>query len=72
MAAAENAAPVMLSDTVAEEARSTVASLITQIINTVRTIIAYVMEIVRRFMQWAGEHPLATVLTVANICIWVS
>ncbi len=64
--------PAMLTDSVAEEARSTVASLITQIINTVRTILAYAMEVMRRFMQWAGEHPLATVLTVANICIWVS
>jgi len=63
---------LMLTDTVAEEARSTVASLITQIINTIRTILAYAMEVMRRFMQWVGEHPLATVLTVANICIWVS
>jgi len=63
---------LMLTDTVAEEGRSILASLITQIVNTVRTIIAYAMEIMRRFMQWAGEHPLATVLTVANICIWVS
>ena len=63
---------LMLTDTVAEEGRSILASLITQIVNTVRTIIAYTMEVMRRFMQWAGEHPLATVLTVANICIWVS
>jgi len=63
---------MMLADTVAEEGKSTIASLITQIINTVRTIIAYVMEIMRRFIQWTGEHPLASILTVANICIWVS
>jgi len=72
MAMATATVPAMLTDSVAEEARSTVASLITQIINTVRTILAYAMEVMRRFMQWAGEHPLATVLTVANICIWVS
>jgi len=63
---------MMVADTVAEEARSALASLLTQIINLVRNIVAYVMEMVRRFMQWAGEHPLACVLTVANVCIWVS
>jgi len=63
---------LMLTDTVAEEARSTVASLITQIINTVRTIVAYALEVMRRFMQWIGEHPLAMVLTIADICIWIS
>jgi len=63
---------VMLSDTVAEEARSLLASLVTQIINAVRTAIAYALEVMRRFIQWCGEHPLAAMLTVANIAIWVS
>jgi len=72
MSAAAAVAPLMLGDTVAEEARSIVASLITQVINTVRTVVAYAMEIMRRFIQWTGEHPLAAILTVVDICIWVS
>lgn len=64
--------PLFLTDTIAEEARSIVGSLIAHIINTVRTLIAYAMEVVRRFMQWAGEHPLASVLMIANVVIWVS
>lgn len=55
-----------------EEARSVLASVLTQMINTVRTILAYVMEIFSRFVKYAGEHPLAMVLTVANVCIWIS
>ena len=64
--------PIMLSDQVSEEARSVLASLITQIINFVRTLIAYVMEIIRRFTQWAGEHPLATLLFITNFAILIA
>jgi len=63
---------VMLADTVAEESRSALGSLITQIINTVRTIVAYALEVMRRFMQWVGEHPLSAILTIINVCVWVS
>ena len=55
-----------------EEARATVATLIAQILTLVRAIISYIMEVIRRMMQWVGEHPLATILMVGNICIWVS
>jgi len=63
---------VMLSDTVAEEARSLLASIATQVINAIRTALAYVYEMMRRFIQWSGEHPLAAILLVTNLAIWVS
>jgi len=55
-----------------EEARSLLGTIVAQIITLVRNIVSYVMEMVRRFIQWSGEHPLATILTIANISIWVS
>jgi len=55
-----------------EEARSVLGSLITQIVAIVRTLIDYALRFFRRFLAWSGEHPLACVLTIANICIWVS
>lgn len=55
-----------------EEARSTLGTIFAQILTIVRTIVAYAVEVMRRFMVWVGEHPLATILTVSNICIWVS
>jgi len=67
-----SAVPMMLADTTADEAKSLVASAVTQILNIVRTVIAYVMEVMRRFTQWAGEHPLGAILMITNITIWIS
>jgi len=55
-----------------EEARSMMATVVGQILAIVRTIVTYVMEVVDKITAWIGEHPLATLLMVANICIWVS
>jgi len=55
-----------------EEARSAIATFIAQMITLVRTIITYLMEYVRRIIEWAGEHPLATVLLTTNFIIWIS
>jgi len=55
-----------------EEARSVLGTVLAQILTIVRQIVAYVMEWVSRFIKWAGDHPLASILTIANICIWVS
>jgi hypothetical protein len=55
-----------------EEGRSMIASLITQLISIVRTIVNYVLGLMQRFITWAGENPLSTVLITANLCIWVS
>jgi len=65
-------APLMLTDTVAEEARSVVASALTQIINMLRTILAYAMEVIRRFMAWMGEHPRASVHLIATVCAFLA
>ena len=69
---AEASPATMLADQTAEEAKSVVGSLITQLMNMARTVIAYIMEMVRRFIQWAGEHPLATTMLACNIMVWVS
>ena len=55
-----------------EEARSTIATVLAQIITIVRQIIAYVMEYMRKFLEWSGEHPLASTLLLANMVIWMS
>ncbi|MEM1562944.1 MAG: hypothetical protein QW734_07885 [Candidatus Bathyarchaeia archaeon] len=55
-----------------EEARSILGSFITQLISIVRQLIRWVSAVVSKVVEWAGEHPLAITLLVANICIWVS
>ena len=63
---------IMLADTVSDEARSVVASAITQIINFIRTLVAYVMEYMKKFYTYMAEHPLAMTLFIANVMVWVS
>jgi hypothetical protein len=55
-----------------EEARSVLGSTITQLIAVVRQLIRWVTTTVSQIIKWAGEHPLAMVLLIANVCIWVS
>jgi hypothetical protein len=55
-----------------EEARSVLGSFITQLIAITRQLIRWVTSVVSKIVEWAGEHPLAITLLVANICIWVS
>lgn len=55
-----------------EEARSVLGSFITQLIAMVRQLIRWLTRTVDRLVVWAGKHPLAITLLVANICIWVS
>ncbi len=55
-----------------EEGRGVLASAITQMVSIVRTIINWVLRISSQLIAWAGEHPLASLLLTANICIWVS
>jgi len=63
---------VMVGSTAAEEARSLLASIVTQLLNIIRTAMAYAYEMIRNFIQWSGEHPLAAILLVTNLAIWVS
>jgi hypothetical protein len=60
------------ANNVYEEGRSVLASLITQLISIVRTIVNYVLGLVGKFMTWAGENPLQALLFTANLVIWVS
>ncbi len=59
-------------ETAYEEGRSVLASVFTQMVSIVRTIVNYVLRISSQIIAWAGEHPLASLLLVANIMIWVS
>jgi len=55
-----------------EEARSAVATYIAQIITFIRQIFAYLMEYTRKLLEWTGEHPLASILLLTNIMVWIS
>ena len=51
---------------------SAVASVLGSVVEIVRTVIAYALEYVKRFIEWSGQHPLATILLVVNMAIWIS
>jgi len=55
-----------------EEARSVIGTIIAQILTIARTILTYVLEYIRRFYEWAGEHPLAALLFIVDVAIWIS
>ncbi len=55
-----------------EEARSVLGSFITRLIAIVQQLIRWVTSVASQIVKWAGEHPLAMTLLVANFCIWVS
>jgi len=55
-----------------EEASSAFGTTIAQILTLIRNIINYVLEYMRKFIAWAGEHPLATILFITNFTIWVT
>lgn len=55
-----------------EEARSVLGSLVTRLIAIVQQLIRWVTGVASQIVTWAGEHPLAMTLLVANFCIWVS
>lgn len=54
------------------EATSLAGSAIAQVINIVRTVISYVLELVKKLWTWAGEHPLSFAMGVINILILLS
>jgi hypothetical protein len=60
------------TEQVYEEGRSALGSLITRLIAIVQQIIRWVASVASKLIEWAGEHPLATILLVANLVIWVS
>jgi len=55
-----------------EEARSVIGTVLAQAITLVRNVVSYVLEYVRKFLAWVGEHPLAATLLIANMAIWIS
>jgi hypothetical protein len=55
-----------------EEGRSVLGSLITRLIAIVQQIIKWVTSVASKIVEWSGEHPLAMILLVSNLCIWVS
>ncbi len=59
-------------ETAYEEGRSVLASMFTQMVSIVRTIVNWALKVASQIVAWSGEHPLATLLLVANMMIWVS
>jgi len=55
-----------------EEAKSTIATVLAQIITLLRQFFAYIMEYMRKLLEWSGEHPLASLMLLTNMIIWVS
>jgi coenzyme F420-reducing hydrogenase alpha subunit len=61
-----------VAQTSADEARSVLASLITQLLALVREIVDHAIKVAKQIITYASEHPLALTLLVCNIMIWVS
>jgi len=55
-----------------EEARSIIGTVLAQALTLIRNIVSYVMEYMRKFLAWVGEHPLGATLLIANMAIWIS
>lgn len=55
-----------------EESRAFFATLVAQFIQILRAVLTYVMEYMKRFWEWAGQHPLAATLFIANMAIWIA
>lgn len=53
------------------ESFSVEATALAQFMTLIRNIVNYVLEYMRQFIIWAGEHPLATTLLVTNFAIWI-
>ena len=71
MSVGETVTTPIMEETV-EEARSVLATIIANVVSLIRTLAIYVCEIARMLVKWIGEHPLATILAIANVCILVS
>ena len=55
-----------------EEAKSVLGTLLAQIITLVRNIINYALHYMSLFVEWAGKHPLASILLITNFSILIS
>lgn len=63
---------IAMMDSMVEEARSVLATIIAHVINFIRTLAIYVMEYMRKFMTYLAENPLAMTMFVSNIIVWIS
>jgi len=55
-----------------EEAKSVLASAISQILTLLRAIVTYALEISRKIFSYFGEHPLASLLIITNLAIMIT
>jgi hypothetical protein len=55
-----------------EEAKSSIATLIGQVMAMLRTFLEWALSLFNKIITYAGEHPLALLLTVGNAVIWLS
>ena len=69
---AEAAAVAAVAQTSADEARSVLASLVTQLLALVREIVDHAIKMAKQIIKYLSEHPLAMTLLVCNIMIWIS
>jgi len=64
--------PVVKTMDIAREGQSLLGSITAGLITAIRQILQLMLDLVQRFVNWAGEHPLATTLLFINFTIWVS
>lgn len=58
-------------ETASSEGRSALASIVTQLVTTLRAIMNFALTQIGKLVQWAGENPLASILLIANMAIWM-
>lgn len=61
-----------VTDDVAEEANSAIATTIGQVMAIVRTVIKAVLRYMEKIVTWIGEHPKAASMFFMNLLIWFS
>lgn len=59
------------AETVERESVSAVGTTIAQIFAFIRNIISYILEYLRKILEWMGNHPLASILFITNMSILV-
>lgn len=53
------------------EAESLAGTTIAQLLTILRNILNWVMAYASKIITWAGEHPLASILLIGNMAIWI-
>ncbi len=54
------------------EGSNVIGSIVDSIMNIIRTVVSYMLQLSNRIIAWAGRHPLSSLLFFTNFIIWVS